>query len=80
MIRFSFSFQHDTPFSLQIEVTVVLVKDQESFPSGSLREFLMPSRHWTSSSMEKITEKEVKTKSEAKIKWIFMVCVEQFCS
>ncbi|PON46534.1 hypothetical protein PanWU01x14_250660 [Parasponia andersonii] len=66
MRRFSFSFQHETPTSLQIEATELLVKAHDpSFPNGSDRDFLTPWRHITSSSMaepwgERKTELEAK--------------------
>lgn len=53
-MRFSFSFQQETPFNLQIEATELLVKVQEaSRLSGSVRASFTPLRHVTSSSMEK---------------------------
>lgn len=55
MSRFSFSFQQETPTSLQIEAaTEVFEKDQdESLLSGSESADLIPSRHLISFSMEK---------------------------
>jgi hypothetical protein len=54
MIRFSFSFQQETPLSLQTKATELLLKVQEvSRPSGSVKDFLTPSRQVISSSMEK---------------------------
>lgn len=54
MRRFSFSFQQETPTSLQIDATDVLVNDHdESLLRGSNREDFMPCRHLISFSMEK---------------------------
>ena len=72
--RFSCSFQHEAPVSLQMKEAEVLVKDHaESLSSGSEREDLMPSRHLTSSSIE--IEGLVRRKKREMVRngWRFMV-------
>lgn len=80
MIRFSFSFQHETPVRLQTEVVVVVVDEVlamvqvERRESGSVREFLRPSRQVMSSSMAKQRNKFNSRKREKvrKTRLLFM--------
>lgn len=75
MIRFSFSFQHETPVSWQTEVDERLLKLQvERGESAPVREFFSPSRQAMSSSMAK-ESKKLKSKSEdvAKIRMFFFM-------
>ena len=74
MIRFSFSFQHETPVSWQTEVDERLLKlHVERWESGSVRELFRPSRQVMSSSMAK-ERKKLKSKSEevTKTRFFFM--------
>lgn len=51
MMRFSFSFQQETPVSLQIDEAEEFGKDQEvSRDEGSVSDFFRPWRQRTSSS------------------------------
>lgn len=77
MSRFSFSFQHETPTSLQIEATELFLKAHEpSFPNGSESDFLSPSRQVTSSSMEEtwgVRKSKIEAKKKRVKKTVFMV-------
>ena len=73
MSQFFFSFQPTTPWSLQIEAMDEFVKVHElSLLAGSEREFFMPCKHITSSSMEFLREKQ-KIEANERIRKIFIV-------
>lgn len=74
MIRFSFSFQHETPVRLQTNVDERLLKVHVARgESGSVRELFRPSRQVMSSSMAN-ERKKLKSKSEqdTKMRFCFM--------
>lgn len=74
-MRFSFSFQQETPVSLQIDEAEEFGNDQEaSRDEGSASEFLRPWRQRTSSSAEEDEQrKEVIKRSHKSVMKIFFM-------
>lgn len=76
-MRFSFSFQQETPVSLQIEEAEEFGNDQEvSRDDGSVSEFFRPSRQRTSSSAEEEEHrKELIKRSHKSVMKIFFILI-----